>query len=121
MSLWLYRFACVFFTQSRLQQLQVRKDRVTAFAYSLPAGTASFTYKVYLHRQRSIPTFIEPLYKALVVTPGEFALPPTKGSLGCYRSVCFMYRKRNFTRFCFFASALAYAQGQPVTTGRFIV
>lgn len=39
---------------------EVRKDRVTAFAYNLPAGSSSFSYK------------------ALVVTPGEFALPPTK-------------------------------------------
>jgi len=39
---------------------EVRKDRVTAFAYNLRAGTSSFSYT------------------ALVVTPGKFALPPTK-------------------------------------------
>lgn len=38
----------------------MRKDRVEAFAYSLSAGTHTFTYK------------------ALVVTPGRFAMPPTK-------------------------------------------
>lgn len=45
---------------STFQNTEVRKDRVQALAYQLPAGTHTLTYT------------------ALVVTPGQFSLPPAK-------------------------------------------
>jgi len=45
---------------STFQTVEVRKDRVQALAYQLPAGTHTLTYT------------------ALVVTPGLFSLPPAK-------------------------------------------